>query len=86
MKTIITFLFFTQVALAQNEQHIGYVTPNKDTLFLANVEAGKMIDQLWVGENKFEKPVIIFTDIFTIQEMNRTRSTRKPGVHYIVQQ
>lgn len=85
MRIIITLLLFTQFAFAQDES-VGYSTSNKDTLYLVNDEAGRLIDQLWSNEPNESKPVIIFTDIYTIREMYRTKSTKRPGVRFIVNQ
>lgn len=68
-----------------NSQDIGYVTPNKDTLYLVNNDIGWMIEKVWVGTVSFDKPVIVYKDQYEIDTMIRTKSTRKPGVRYVVQ-
>lgn len=91
MKLLIAFLFCATFAHAQSSSsqqphHYGYVTPNKDTLYLANNDVGKVIEEFWFNETRFDKPIIIMVDVYVVDEMNRTKSTRKSGTRYIVQQ
>ena len=77
---LLCFLLAASICSAQKQSpeirplEIGYPTANLDTLYLADTEEGWLIYKVWKDNPKPKPPVIIFTDIMTIQELYRTRT------------
>ncbi len=52
---------------------VSYVSPNRDTLYLANNDFGQTIYRTWTQVPSEDKPIILFKDIHWIIEENLKR-------------
>mgnify|MGYP001589626596 CR=1 FL=1 len=54
---------------------IAVKTPKSDTLFLINNDIGKSIEEIWVTEHKYKKPVMLYISLDKLQEKYRYYSS-----------